>query len=58
MESPVCRKCISESIPHFAGDLVEKAGLRGYRIGGAQISEMHGNFIVNTGELQRKMYCL
>jgi len=23
--------------------------LRGYRIGGAQISEMHGNFLMNTG---------
>ncbi|WP_412838622.1 UDP-N-acetylmuramate dehydrogenase [Bacillus paranthracis] len=35
--------------PYFAGDLIEKAGLRGYQIGGAQISEMHGNFIINTG---------
>lgn len=35
--------------PYFAGHLIEKAGLRGYRIGGAQISEMHGNFIINTG---------
>ncbi|MFB5578599.1 UDP-N-acetylmuramate dehydrogenase [Bacillus cereus] len=34
---------------YFAGDLIEKAGLRGYQIGGAQISEMHGNFIINTG---------
>lgn len=28
---------------------MEKAGLRGYQIGGAKISEMHGNFIVNAG---------
>ncbi|EJS77439.1 UDP-N-acetylmuramate dehydrogenase [Bacillus cereus] len=35
--------------PYFAGELIEKAGLRGYKIGGAQISEMHGNFIINTG---------
>jgi len=32
-----------------AGYLIEQAGLRGYRIGGAQISELHGNFFLNTG---------
>ena len=33
----------------FAGRLVETAGLKGTRIGGARISEAHGNFIVNEG---------
>ncbi|MGC9194843.1 MAG: UDP-N-acetylmuramate dehydrogenase [Syntrophobacteraceae bacterium] len=33
----------------FAGALVEKAGLKGYRIGDAQISEKHANWIVNRG---------
>jgi UDP-N-acetylmuramate dehydrogenase len=32
-----------------AGYLIEQAGLRGYRIGGAQISQLHGNFFLNTG---------
>ena len=32
-----------------AGYLIEQAGLRRYRIGGAQISELHGNFFMNTG---------
>jgi UDP-N-acetylmuramate dehydrogenase len=33
----------------FAGRLVEAAGLKGTRVGGARISEQHGNFIVNEG---------
>jgi len=33
-----------------AGYLIEQAGLRGYRVGGAQISELHGNFLMNTGD--------
>ncbi len=32
-----------------AGYLIEQAGLRGYRVGGAKISELHGNFFMNTG---------
>ena len=33
----------------FAGALIEKAGLKGFRIGDAQISEKHANWIVNRG---------
>lgn len=32
-----------------AGRLIEAAGLKGYQIGGAQVSEKHSNFIVNCG---------
>lgn len=34
---------------HFAGKLIMDAGLRGYRIGGAQVSEKHCGFIINIG---------
>lgn len=34
---------------HFAGALIEQAGLKGRRVGGAQVSEKHAGFIVNAG---------
>ena len=34
---------------YFAGKLIEDSGLKGYKIGGAQVSEKHSGFVVNTG---------
>lgn len=35
---------------YFAGKLIMDAGMRGFRIGGAQVSDKHCGFIVNTGK--------
>jgi UDP-N-acetylmuramate dehydrogenase len=35
---------------HFAGKLIMDAGLRGFTVGGAQVSEKHCGFVINTGD--------
>ena len=34
---------------HFAGALIEQAGLKGRSVGGAQVSTKHAGFVINTG---------
>lgn len=34
---------------HFAGALIEKAGLKGKQVGGARVSEKHAGFLINAG---------
>ncbi|OIK14030.1 UDP-N-acetylenolpyruvoylglucosamine reductase [Bacillus sp. MUM 116] len=46
---PCAGSIFRNPLPNYAGKLIEVAGLKGYTIGGAKISEMHGNFIVNAG---------
>jgi UDP-N-acetylmuramate dehydrogenase len=43
------RDRVPEGIPWSAGALVDRAGLKGRRIGGAVVSPAHGNFVVNDG---------
>jgi UDP-N-acetylmuramate dehydrogenase len=41
----------------FAGKLVEDAGLKGYTVGGAQVSEKHAGFIINKGGATAEDVC-
>ncbi|MGV3489291.1 MAG: UDP-N-acetylmuramate dehydrogenase [Tuberibacillus sp.] len=46
---PCCGSVFRNPLPHHAGKLIQDLGLKGYSIGGAKISDLHGNFIVNAG---------
>ena len=47
LEYPSAGSVFRNPAGNFAGKLVEEAGLKGYMIGGAQVSEKHANFIIN-----------
>ncbi len=49
LELPSAGSVFKRPEGHFAGKLVQDCGLRGYRIGGAEVSCLHCGFIVNKG---------
>lgn len=49
LEYPSAGSTFKRPEGNYAGRLIMDAGLRGYRIGGAQVSEKHCGFVVNTG---------
>ncbi len=47
-DNPCAGSIFRNPLPEYAGKLIQDLGLRGYTLGGAKVSEMHGNFIVNN----------
>lgn len=50
LEFPSAGSTFKRPEGYFAGKLIMDCGLRGYRVGGAQVSEKHCGFVINTGE--------
>lgn len=49
LEYPSAGSTFKRPEGYYAGKLIMDAGLRGYRIGGAQVSEKHCGFVINAG---------
>ncbi|MBA2796665.1 UDP-N-acetylenolpyruvoylglucosamine reductase [Streptococcus porcinus] len=50
LEYPSCGSVFKRPIGHFAGQLIMEAGLKGYRIGGVEVSEKHAGFMINVDQ--------
>lgn len=50
LQSATAGSVFRNPLPQFSAKLIEEAGLKGFQIGGAQVSTKHANFIVNTGQ--------
>ena len=50
LEYPSAGSTFKRPEGNFAGKLIMEAGFAGYRIGGAQVSEKHCGFVINTGD--------
>lgn len=61
LEYPSAGSTFKRPEGHFAGKLIEDAGLRGFAVGGAQVSEKHCGFVINRGDATasdiRKLIC-
>ena len=54
LEWPSCGSVFRNPVGGKAGQLIEACGLKGFTIGGAQVSEKHANFIINRGKATSK----
>ena len=49
LEYPSAGSTFKRPEGYFAGKLIQDAGLRGFQVGGAQVSEKHSGFVINKG---------
>ena len=56
LEYPSCGSVFKRPVGHFAGQLISEAGLKGYRIGGVEVSEKHAGFMINVDHGTAKDY--
>ena len=49
LEYPSAGSMFKRPVGYFAGVLVEQCGLKGFTVGGAQVSEKHAGFVINRG---------
>ena len=49
LEYPSAGSTFKRPQGYFAGKLIEESGMRGFRLGGAQVSEKHCGFVINAG---------
>jgi UDP-N-acetylmuramate dehydrogenase len=57
LNMPSAGSAFKRPVGQYAGALIEAAGMKGYSIGGAKVSEKHAGFIVNTGEAKAEEIC-
>ena len=54
LEYPSAGSTFKRPEGYFAGALIEECGLKGYSVGGAQVSEKHAGFVINKGDASAK----
>ncbi len=54
LEYPSAGSTFKRPEDHFAGALIEQSGLKGFCVGGAQVSEKHAGFVINKGDATAK----
>ncbi|WP_313972069.1 UDP-N-acetylmuramate dehydrogenase [uncultured Selenomonas sp.] len=54
LEMPSAGSTFKRPEGHYAGTLIEQTGLKGFTVGGAQVSDKHAGFVVNAGDATAK----